>query len=487
MAQPSITIVGAGFGGLAQAIALRRAGFRDVTILERADDVGGVWRANTYPGAACDVPSPLYSLSTDPNPDWPRRYAEQLDILDYLRGVADSHDIRTRIRFGVEVREAVFDEQVNRWTLTTADGERIDTDVLVSAVGQLSQPSVPDIDGRDTFRGAVFHSAEWNHDVDLAGKRVAVIGTGASAIQFIPAIAPETGHLTVFQRSAAWVVSKPDSVFGERRRRMFRAVPATLGAERLGTWVYFEGITLALRMRMMGAFTRMLSRRHLRRQVADPVLRAALTPDYEPWCKRLLFSDDYYPALAREDVSLVVDRIDRLEPDGVRTVDGTLHPADVVVFGTGFAATDFLAPMEVRGRAGRSLGEAWVKGARAYLGISTAGFPNLFMMYGPNTNLGSGSIVYMLESQARHICGLVTWLAENPGHAVEVDPAVEDRFNVLIQQELDRSVWSRCSSWYRNSSGTVTTNWPGNVSTYRRRTRRVDRSDYRLSAPSGPR
>ncbi|MDV7075824.1 flavin-containing monooxygenase [Gordonia amicalis] len=487
MGQPSVTIVGAGFGGIAQAIALRRAGFRSVTILERGDDVGGVWRANTYPGAACDVPSPLYSLSTDPNPDWPRRYSEQPDILAYLRRVADTRGLRESIRFGVDVATAEFDDSANRWVLTTTAGEVIETDVLVTAVGQLSQPAVPDIEGRDTFRGPAFHSAEWDHDVDLAGKRVAVIGTGASAIQFVPAIAPVVEQLTVFQRSAAWVVSKPDSVFGPRRRALFRAVPATLGAERLGTWSYFELITFTLRMRTMGALTRLLARRHLRKQVADAGLRAALTPDCEPWCKRLLFSDDYYPALARDNASLVTASIDRIEPDGVRTADGTLHPADVVVYGTGFAATDFLSPMEVRGRAGRSLTDAWVKGARAYLGISTAGFPNLFMMYGPNTNLGSGSIVYMLESQARHITGLVSWLAENPGHAVEVDPAVEDRFNARIQKELDRSVWSRCSSWYRNSSGTVTTNWPGNVSTYRRRTRRVDRADYRLSAPSGPR
>lgn len=487
MGQPSVTIVGAGFGGIAQAIALRRAGFRNVTLLERGDDVGGVWRANTYPGAACDVPSPLYSLSTDPNPDWPRRYSEQPDILAYLRRVADTRGLRESIRFGVDVATAEFDDSANRWVLTTTAGEVIETDVLVTAVGQLSQPAVPDIDGRDTFRGPAFHSAEWDHDVDLAGKRVAVIGTGASAIQFVPAIAPVVEQLTVFQRSAAWVVSKPDSVFGPRRRALFRAVPATLGAERLGTWSYFELITFTLRMRKMGALTRLLARRHLRKQVVDPGLRAALTPDYEPWCKRLLFSDDYYPALARDNASLVTASIDRIEPDGVRTADGTLHPADVVVYGTGFAATDFLSPMEVRGRAGRSLADAWVKGARAYLGISTAGFPNLFMMYGPNTNLGSGSIVYMLESQARHITGLVSWLAENPGHAVEVDPAVEDRFNARIQKELDRSVWSRCSSWYRNASGTVTTNWPGNVSTYRRRTRRVDRADYRLSAPSGSR
>lgn len=487
MGQPSVTIVGAGFGGIAQAIALRRAGFRNVTILERGDDVGGVWRANTYPGAACDVPSPLYSLSTDPNPDWPRRYSEQPDILAYLRRVADTRGLRESIRFGVDVATAEFDDGANRWVLTTTAGEVIETDVLVTAVGQLSQPAVPDIEGRHTFRGPAFHSAEWDHDVDLAGKRVAVIGTGASAIQFVPAIAPVVEQLTVFQRSAAWVVSKPDSVFGPRRRALFRAVPATLGAERLGTWSYFELITFTLRMRKMGALTRFLARRHLKKQVTDPGLRAALTPDYEPWCKRLLFSDDYYPALARDNASLVTASIDRIESDGVRTVDGTLHPADVVVYGTGFAATDFLAPMEVRGRAGRSLAEAWVKGARAYLGISTAGFPNLFMMYGPNTNLGSGSIVYMLESQARHITGLVSWLAENPGHAVEVDPAVEDRFNARIQKELDRSVWSRCSSWYRNSSGMVTTNWPGNVSTYRRRTRGVDRADYRLSAPSGPR
>lgn len=483
MRQPSVTIVGAGFGGIALALRLRRAGFRDVTIIERADDVGGVWRANTYPGAACDVPSPLYSLSTEPNPDWPRRYAAQPDILNYVRRVVDSRGLRDSIRFGVEVVAADFDESARRWTVTTDGGETVTTDVLVTAVGQLSRPSVPAIEGRETFGGPMFHSAEWRHDVDLAGKRVAVIGTGASAIQFVPAIAPEVAHLSVFQRSAAWVVSKPDREFGPRRRRLHRAVPATLGAERLATWTYFELITFALTMRRLGAFTRFLSRRHLRRQVADPVLRAALTPDYEPWCKRLLFSDDYYPALARDNVSLVRDRIERIEPDGIRTADGALHPADVVVFGTGFAATEFLAPMTIRGRGGRKLEDEWSGGARAYLGISTAGFPNLFMMYGPNTNLGSGSIVYMLESQARHITGLVSWLAENPASSVEVDPTVEDAFHTRTQEKLRRSVWSRCSSWYRTSSGEITTNWPGTVTAYRNRTRHVNRDDYRLRTP----
>ncbi|MGO4202498.1 flavin-containing monooxygenase [Rhodococcus sp. TAF43] len=484
MGKPSITIIGAGFGGIAMALELRRAGLTDITILEKGDDVGGVWRVNTYPGAACDVPSPLYSISSEPNPEWSRRFSEQPDILAYLRDIAERHQLRPLIRFGVTVIEAEFDEHVNRWSVRTADGEIVESDVLVTAVGQLSRPALPDIPGRETFAGPAFHSAEWNHDVDLAGRRVAVIGTGASAVQFVPAIAADVGRLTLFQRSAPWILPKPDRVYGDRHHRIFRSVPATLRGERLVTWGIFELLTVGLLdTRWRGGIAGALARRHLRKQVTDPALRAALTPDYEPGCKRMLLSDEYYPALTRGSVDVVVGAIDRIEPDGVRTVDGTLHPADVIIYGTGFAATEFLAPMKIRGRAGRSLDDAWSDGAHAYLGVTTAGFPNLFLMYGPNTNLGSGSIVYMLESQARHIAGLVEWLVEQPGCAVEVDAGVERRFDDRIQRKLADSVWSLCSSWYRTASGKITTNWPGTVTAYRRRTRRPDRRDFRITAP----
>lgn len=484
MVQPSITIIGAGFGGITLALYLRRAGLTDFTILEKGDDVGGVWRVNTYPGAACDVPSPLYSISTDPNPAWPRRFSEQPDIFAYLRGVADEHDLRRHIRFGTEVVAADFDERTNRWTVRTGAGETVESDVLVTAVGQLSLPSIPDIPGREEFAGASFHSAEWDHDVALDGRRVAVIGTGASAIQFVPAIASRVGHLTLFQRSAPWILPKPDTEYRSWHHRLFRAVPAVQRAERLVTWGIFEALTVALLdTKARGGLAGRLARRHLEKQVSDPALRSALTPDYEPGCKRVLLSDDYYPAVTRPNVDLVVDDIERIEPGGIRTSDGVLHPADVIVYGTGFAATDFLAPMKIAGRGGRALDEAWSGGAQAYLGITTAGFPNLFMLYGPNTNLGSGSIVYMLESQARHIVGLVRWLVEQPGLAVEVDGGVERRFNEQIQRRLSDSVWSLCASWYRTASGKITTNWPGSVTSYRRRTRRPDRRDYRLSGP----
>ncbi|MCA1007558.1 NAD(P)/FAD-dependent oxidoreductase [Rhodococcus hoagii] len=484
MGQPSITIIGAGFGGITLALYLRRAGLTDITILEKGDDVGGVWRVNTYPGAACDVPSPLYSISTEPNPTWPRRFSEQPDILEYLRHVADEHDLRRHIRFGVEVVSADFDETGNRWTVRTAAGETIESDVFVPAVGQLSLPSIPAIPGRDTFAGASFHSAEWDHDVPLDGRRVAVIGTGASAIQFVPAIAPRVGRLTLFQRSAPWILPKPDTEYRPWHHRVFRAVPAVQRAERFVTWGILELLTFALvDTKARGGLAGRLARRHLEKQVDDPALLAALTPDYEPGCKRMLLSDDYYPAVTRSSVELVVDGIERIEPEGVRTSDGALYPADVIVYGTGFAATDFLAPMKIAGRGGRTLDDAWSDGAEAYLGITTAGFPNLFMLYGPNTNLGSGSIVYMLESQARHIVGLVQWLVEQPGLAVEVDAGVERRFNAEIQRRLADSVWSLCANWYRTASGKITTNWPGTVTSYRRRTRRVDRRDYRITAP----
>ncbi|TDQ01390.1 flavin-containing monooxygenase [Labedaea rhizosphaerae] len=477
MPGPSVLIVGAGFGGLAMALELRKAGLTEFTVLERADDLGGVWRDNTYPGAGCDIPSPLYSFSTVPNPDWPMRFSLREDIHDYMRRVVDEHGLRPHLRFGVAVEAAAYDEAEAEWVVTTGTGEVLRADVLVPAVGQLSRPALPDIPGMAGFRGPAFHSARWDHGVPLDGKRVAVVGTGASAIQFVPHVAREASRLTVFQRSAPWVLPKPDVRYRPWHKRLFRRLPLTRLVERFAIWLLCEVLALGLvDLPVLRKAVAWLAGWHLRHQVADPGLRAKLTPDYAPGCKRALFSNDFYPAMTRPNVELVTEKITEITTGGVRTADGIEHPADVIIYGTGFAASEFLAPIAIRGRGGRALAEAWSNGARAYLGMTVPGFPNLFLMYGPNTNLGVGSIIYMLESQARYVVDLLRTV--RPGRALEVRAEVADRFDREIQARLRRSVWTLCSSWYRDQAGRITNNWPGTVTAYRVKTRRAERSDY---------
>ncbi|WAL69600.1 NAD(P)/FAD-dependent oxidoreductase [Amycolatopsis cynarae] len=466
------------------AILLKRAGFADFTLFEKAGDLGGVWRENTYPGAACDVPSSLYSFSFAPNRTWPRRYSEQPDILGYLERTADKFGIRDHIRFNTEVVGAEFDAESRRWRIETAQGEIFEADVLVPAVGQLSRPAVPDLPGADTFTGEIFHSAEWNHDVDLTGKRVAVIGTGASAIQFVPRIQPEAGRLTVFQRSAPYVIPKPDRAYLPLHHRLFRSLPMTQRAGRFATWSTGELLTMALTSaKPLGKLLELLFRFHLRRQVPDAALRARLRPDYPIGCKRLLFSNDWFPALAQTNVDVVTDRITGITPTGVRT-DTAEYPADVIIYGTGFKATEFLAPMSVRGLGGRKLAEAWEGGAHAYLGISVPDFPNMFILYGPNTNLGGNSIVYMMEHQARYVLQILHRIARGGLSCVDVRPEAAGRFDTEVQRRLADSVWSGCSSWYREENGRISTNWPGLVWEYHRRTAKVDFSAYR-EVPAG--
>ena len=456
-----IVIIGAGFGGLAAAIELKKRGFDDLVVLEKADDVGGVWRENTYPGAACDVPSPFYSYSFEPNPRWPHRFSRQPAILDYIRDVADKYDVRRHIRFGAEVTAARFDEDDRRWRIALADGETEIADVLVPAVGQLSLPSYPDIPGRDTFAGPAFHSAEWRHDVDLTGKRVAVIGTGASAVQFVPEIQPSVSSLTLFQRTPPYVIPRPDREFGPLHHKVFEKMPVTELAER-GTWYgVVESLSIAwVYAKPLAAAIRQVSRLHMKRQTRGKTgLFEKVWPDYPVGCKRILFSNDYLPALAQENVDVVTDRITGITPTGVATADGTEHEADVIIWGTGFRATDFLAPMSIGGLAGKDLHKEWADGAHAYYGMTVPDFPNLLIMYGPNTNSGGGSIIYFLEAQARYLARFVQRVAE-VGRPLQVRAEVEREYDERIQARLTNSVWSQCTSWYRTATGRVTTNWP---------------------------
>ncbi|UOZ10484.1 NAD(P)/FAD-dependent oxidoreductase [Amycolatopsis sp. WQ 127309] len=477
---PSVLIAGTGFGGIGTAIELKRAGFTDFTILESAAGPGGVWRDNTYPGAACDIPSPLYSYSFEPNPRWPKRFSHQPDILAYLRGVITKYGLEPHIRYGAEVTEAVFGDGV--WRVATKSGETYTADVFVPAVGQLSRPVLPTIPGRDRFAGAAFHSARWDHDVDLRGKRVAVIGTGASAVQFVPEVRKHAERVTVFQRTPPYVMAKSDPTYRGWQHWLFEHLPPAQLLGRLRIFLLAEYATYAMTRhpvlaKMFELRTAQLRRRH----IEDPELRAKLKPSYPLGCKRILFTNDYLPALAQPNVDVETARISEITEKGVRTEDGVEHEADVIVYGTGFAATDFLGKIEVRGLGGRTLEDAWSGGARAYLGITVPGFPNLFCVYGPNTNLGAGSIIYMLERQARYIRQAVERLARPEVSTLDVLPEVEQRYDDEVQARLGRSVWSACTSWYRQADGRVTTNWPGLVTEYDRRTKRFDVADYRVA------
>ena len=480
---PSVVVVGAGFGGLAAAIELVRHGHRDVTILEKAADLGGVWRDNTYPGAACDAPSDLYSFSFAPNAGWTQRFAGQAEIFAYVHDVARRYGVLDRIRFGQEVVSAEFDADRGEWAVATAGGETFRATVLVPAVGQLSRPQLPELPGRETFGGLAFHSAEWDHSVDLAGKRVAVIGTGASAIQIVPAIQPQVGHLTVFQRSAPWIVPKLERAYLPARLPFPAPVQRV---ERALWWTFYELVSTGLEG--SGAVAGVLTRwadRHRRKQVPNPELRARVTPDYQAGCKRGLMASNYYPALMQPNVTLTTAAIDTITADAVVTADGVRHEVDVLVYCTGFRTHEFLAPMRISGLGGKDLHETWSGGARAYLGLTIPNFPNLFVVYGPNTNVGAGSIIYMHEQQARYLRLAVDELGRLGGGYLDVREDAAERFDAEIQQRLEHTVWTKCTSWYREANGRVSANWPGTMREYGKRTRRFDPENYTWT-PAAP-
>ncbi len=486
--KPSVAIIGTGFAGLGMAIELKQAGYTDITLFEKAGDVGGCWRDNTYPGAACDVPSHLYSFSFEPKADWSRRFAPQSQILQYLRDTARKYDVLRHVRFHTEVTGAAFDETTGRWSIDLSDGSSHEADVLVSATGQLNRPAYPRIPGIDGFAGEVFHSARWNHDYDLTNKKVAVIGTGASAIQFVPQVQPKVAALTLFQRDAAHVIPKPDYAYRARARAAFTKVPALQRLSRWATYWQLEPRAAAftkypqLMAPVQGRFTR-----HIRRQVSDETLRAKLTPTDPIGCKRILMSNDYYAALVQPNVEVVTAGITEVRPDGLVTEDGQLHEVDAIILGTGFQATDLLAPMRITGRNGLDLNEAWRDGAEAYLGINVAGFPNLFVLYGPNTNLGHSSIVFMLEAQIRYTMQAVDLLARDGVAWLDVHADVQDAFNDKLQHRIKNSVWDQgCTSWYKTASGKNPINWPGFTVDYWRRTRRFKVADYHLEPARVP-
>ncbi len=480
-----VAIVGGGFAGLGMAIKLKEAGRTDFVVLERDDEVGGTWWQNAYPGCRCDVPSNLYSFSFAPNPEWSQTFALQPEIGAYLERVADDFGLRPWIRTGVAVEDAAWDAQERRWQLRTSAGS-LTARVLVSGMGALSEPSIPSIPGADRFEGPAFHTAHWRQDVDLAGKRVAVIGTGASAVQVVPRIQPQVERLSVFQRTPPWVLPHPGRSTRPRERALFKALPPLQKLVRGATYWGRECYVLPFRFHRFHRFSRIpqaMALRHLERQVPDRGLREQLTPRYEIGCKRILMSDDYLPALQQPNAELVTDTIERITPSGVVTAGGVERAADAIVWGTGFRVTELPYVEWLRGRDGRTLGDVWrERGMQALRGTTVAGFPNLFMLVGPNTLLGHNSIVFMIESQLAYVMHALRTLDARGAAACDVRPEAQAAFNDVVQRRMRRTVWTQggCASWYLDAHGRNTTLWPGTSWAFRRATRRFDAAEYEL-------
>jgi len=479
-----VAIAGSGFGGLGAAIRLREAGVGPVLVFERADEIGGTWRDNAYPGCACDVPSHLYSFSFAPYPGWSRAYSRQPEILAYLRGCAERFGVRDQVRTGHEVLRATWEQDARRWRIETSRGTWT-ADVFVSAVGAFSEPAVPRLPGLESFAGAAFHSARWDHGHDLRGRRVAVIGTGASAVQFVPEIQPLVQRLHVFQRSAPWVVPRRDRPRSAAARRLHRRLPATQRLARASVYWSHELLVPCFRHPRLMAVNARLARRHLEAAVADPALRARLTPDYTMGCKRVLLSDDYLPALTRENVELVTDPIAAVRPEGIVTRDGTLRAVDTIVFGTGFRVTDLPIAERIAGRDGVRLADRWDGSPRAHLGTTVAGFPNLFLLLGPNTGLGHSSVVFMIESQIAHLLAALRHLDAHGAASLEPRAEAQARFVAEVEAAMRGTVWTAgCRSWYLDRRGRNSTLWPGFTWAFRRRLARLDPAEYRLEAPA---
>jgi cation diffusion facilitator CzcD-associated flavoprotein CzcO len=480
----AIAIVGTGFSGLGMAIRLQQEGIHDFVLLEKAADLGGTWRDNRYPGCACDVQSHLYSFSFEPNPEWSRMFSPQPEIWDYLRRCADKHGLAPHIRYNSELVQARWDEAAALWRLHCADGSSLSARVLISGMGGLSRPAMPEgIPGLERFQGHSFHSQQWDESYDLAGKRVAVIGTGASAIQFVPQIRKTAARVDLYQRTPPWILPRPDRRIGDFEHRLFRALPWTQRLFRGAIYLLMESRAYGFVVdpRVMKLAEKM-ARAHLRRQVADPELRARLTPDYVMGCKRVLISNDYYPALAQPNVELITAGIAQVREHSIVTADGKEREVDAIIFGTGFRATDPVSPGTLFGRGGRDIVDAWKDGPEAYKGTTVAGFPNLFLLTGPNTGLGHNSMVYMIESQFAYVLDALATMRRQGAISVEVQPQAQQRFNGALQQRLQRAVWNRggCRSWYLHPNGKNVTLWPGFTWQFRRALRRFDAEAYVL-------
>jgi cyclohexanone monooxygenase len=482
-------VVGAGFAGLCAAIKLQEDGETDFLVVDKGDDVGGTWRDNTYPGAACDVPSQLYSFSFAPNPDWTSSFSPQPEIQAYLQRVARDAGVLDRFVFGTRLEDARWDEDAHEWVATTSAGT-VRSRTLVVGAGALSEPRLPDIDGIEDFGGELFHSARWDHTVDLAGKRVAVIGTGASAIQIVPELAKEAGHLDVYQRTAPWIIPRNDRRYSGLERAALRHVPGLQKLYRTGIYWARESYVPAFTIQPRIAWpAELLARANIRRGIKDPALREKVTPTFELGCKRVLISNTYYPALDRPHVDLVTDRITKVTADAVVTADGTERPVDAIVVATGFFTTELPIAEHLTGRGGRTLAEVWEeRGMSAYKGTTVPGFPNLFFVVGPNTGLGHSSMVFVIESQVAYLRAAIRAMREERYAAVEPTEAATDAWNARLQRRMARTVWSTggCSSWYLDKHGNNTTLWPRATFTMRAQLSSFDGGAYHRTPLSTP-
>jgi len=483
---PSIAVLGAGLGGLCAGIKLKEAGFDNLFIFEKAAKVGGTWRDNTYPGCCCDIQVALYQFSFAPSLDWSHLFPRHFEVQKYTEDLADNFGLRPHLHLNEETKSAVWDEARALWKITTSSGKSYESNAIVAALGQLNRPVIPNIEGRESFAGPAFHSARWDHSVQLAGKRVAVIGSAASAVQIIPEIAKEVKHLTVFQRTANWVVPRLDRPITEEEKALIITAPhvAMLNRDLLYqnadflTWQAFSWTTAG-----RDAFTR-VALNHLNEQVPDAALRKKLTPDYPIGCKRVLVADDYFPALQRPNVTLETGAIARITPRGIETKAGAKIDVDVIIYATGFETTGWRWSVDVVGKNGTHLHDAWADAPEAYLGITTAQFPNLFILYGPNTNLGHNSITFMLERQVEYVVKALSALRERNIAAMEIKRKSQDQFQRDLQAALGKTTWAdpHCNSWYKNSKGHITQNWSSHTRDYAAATERVNWEDYELTA-----
>jgi cation diffusion facilitator CzcD-associated flavoprotein CzcO len=476
-----VAIIGSGFGGLGMAYSLRQSGIEHFAIFEKANDLGGTWRENTYPGCGCDVPSHFYSYSFEPHYPWAWRYGKQNEILAYQHHVAKKYDLERHIRYGMEATEMAFDETRGLWTVKFANGETVEAESVVSAVGQLHQPAYPNLPGRERFAGKTFHSAHWDHDYDLSGKRVAVIGTGASAVQFVPEIAKQVGRLDLYQRSPGWTFPKVEKKFWRWERWLLDKVPLIHDLDRLRVFIICELLAAAYNgNRPLAWLVTSISRLQAWWQVRDPVLRKKLRPDFPIGCKRILLTNAWLPALVRPNVEVIDDAIAEITESGVRSADGRLREVDAIIYGTGFKATQFLTPMRVRGLGGKDLHQTWGQGAEAYYGMAVSGFPNFYMLYGPNTNVGSGSIIFMLERQQRYIARLLKAREAHGWDYLDLRAEAQAAYAAEMQQRSAGTSYSGdCQSWYKTADGRNTNNWVGSMLEFSRRLRMPVLADYR--------
>jgi cation diffusion facilitator CzcD-associated flavoprotein CzcO len=474
-----IAVLGTGFSGLGMAYRLRQDGERDFVVLEKADDIGGTWRDNSYPGCACDVPSNLYSWSFALNPTWSRSFSKQPEIHAYMKQVASRTGLLDHVKFGHDVQSATWSEEEQAWHVETSKGN-FTAESVISGMGGLYEPMIPKIDGLADFPGPVFHSARWQHDVDLAGKRVAVIGTGASAIQFVPEIQKQVGHLTVFQRTAPWLLPRTDRPLKKWNNALYRFVPGAQRAVRLSIYWARELFAIPVLWPKYTAKLEGVAKSHLHRAIKDPELREKLTPDYKIGCKRMLLSNNYYPALAKDNVHVETSDITKIEGNAIITADGVRHEADVIVLGTGFHVTDSPVSKVVTGRSGRTLAEDWGGTMKAYMGTMVPDFPNFYLLLGPNTALGHTSVVVMIEGQIAHVRRVLAERKKRGARTVEPTPQAHGRFQDEVQRKSKKTVWvaGGCSSYYLDSNGKLSTIWPGFTFTFLRRAHQLKAADY---------